>query len=283
MLLQDILQISLMSQHDLYIQRPLNLGLTQFSVVQMSARLLEKQPQIPNMNSVSSTAVDNDEEFEFPDPHRGNNWEASSSTNPPGNGTFMKMDLLNQEPDLGVQHTDMALEEGTCMEIDISGEMNNTAQTQLVVQGVSSDVNEEIVQEKLEDATGLELALIPDDENHVPLRTIMSTQSRKRKSRNRSTPIVDDEIQRNTRQHQVPGFVHMELDKKSKPRKLVKEDTTLLIRQLESAMEDAATGVQDLPIQFMQNLATDFCEVPPEDVTSVKLLSNEPHDQNNNA
>jgi hypothetical protein len=112
---------------------------------------------------------------------------------------------------------------------------------------------------------------------------MMSTQSRKRKSRIRSTPIVDDEIQRNTRQHQVPGFVHMELDQKSKPRKLVKEDTTLLIRQLESAMEDVASGVQAIPIQFMQNLATDFCEVPPEDVTSIKLLSSEPHDQNNNA
>lgn len=79
------------------------------------------------------------------------------------------------------------------------------------------------------------------------------------------------------------GFEHVELDERSKPRKLVKEDTTQLMRQLESAMEDVAVDDQALPIEFMQNLATNFCEVPPEEVTSIKLLSNAPNDRNDNA
>jgi hypothetical protein len=70
----------------------------------------------------------------------------------------------------------------------------------------------------------------------------------------------------------------MELDEKSKSRKLAKEDTTLLKKQLEIAIEDAAAENQVLPIEFMQNLATNFCEVAPEDITEVKLLDNDSND-----
>jgi hypothetical protein len=38
-----------------------------------------------------------------------------------------------------------------------------------------------------------------------------------------------------------------------------------------------------IPIELMQNLATNFCEVPPEEVTEVKLLTNVPHDPNETA
>jgi len=75
----------------------------------------------------------------------------------------------------------------------------------------------------------------------------------------------------------------MELDEKSKPRKLAKEDTTLLKRQLELAMDDAAQDGLMIPIELMQNLATNYCEVPPEEVTEVKLLTNVPNDPNETA
>lgn len=101
------------------------------------------------------------------------------------------------------------------------------------------------------DNTGLQLALLLEDDNPQPIQAIRPTHSKKRKSSKRPTPVVDDEIQRSTWQHQVPGFEHMELDERSKPRKLVKEDTTQLMRQLESAMEDVAADDQILPIEFM--------------------------------
>lgn len=71
----------------------------------------------------------------------------------------------------------------------------------------------------------------------------------------------------------MPGFEHMELDEKSKPRKLAKEDTVRLKKDLQIALKDAVADDQVLPLHFMQNLATEFCEVPPKDVSSAKLLS----------
>lgn len=87
--------------------------------------------------------------------------------------------------------------------------------------------------------TDLQLSLFPEEVNPMPLQSIPPSQPRPRKSRERPTPLVDDEVQRSTRQHHVPGFVHMELDDRSKPRKLVKEDTTRLMLQLETALEEA--------------------------------------------
>jgi len=70
----------------------------------------------------------------------------------------------------------------------------------------------------------------------------------------------------------------MELGEKSKPRKLAKEDTIQLKKQLGLAMEDVASDSQPLPIRLMQDLATNFCEVAPEDVTIEKLISNVPNE-----
>jgi hypothetical protein len=49
--------------------------------------------------------------------------------------------------------------------------------------------------------------------------------------------MVDDEVKRSTRLHKIPGFVHTELDEKSRPRKLTKEDTALMEDQLKHALE----------------------------------------------
>jgi hypothetical protein len=50
-------------------------------------------------------------------------------------------------------------------------------------------------------------------------------------------------------------------------------------RQLALALEQTVIEDQILPIEFMQNLATTFCEVAHEYVTADKLLLNSPNDQ----
>lgn len=157
-------------------------------------------------------------------------------------------------------------------------EPNNPALDQVDIVISNQIVSEANDGPRTEVNDGLQLALLPEDDIPQPIQAIRPTLPNKRKSRKRPTPIVDDDIQRRTRQHQVPGFEHMELDEKSKSRKLAKEDTTLLKKQLEIAIEDAAAENQVLPIEFMQNLATNFCEVAPEDITKVKLLDNASND-----
>lgn len=126
----------------------------------------------------------------------------------------------------------------------------------------------------------LQLALLQENINHQPIQAIIPIKSDKRKSRKRPTPVVDDEVKRSTRLHKILGFVHMELDEKSKPRKLTKEDTILMEEQLNQALEEAMSDDQMLPIEFMQNLATNYCGVAPEDVTVERLLSNDANDNN---
>ena len=74
-----------------------------------------------------------------------------------------------------------------------------------------------------------------------------------------------------------PRFEHMELDERSKPRKLTREDTKIMQLELDQAMANMLTSDledQSLPITFMQHVAIDFYEVTPEKVTEVKLLTN---------
>jgi len=65
-------------------------------------------------------------------------------------------------------------------------------------------------------------AIIVGQENETqyvqPVQAIPPGPPKKRKNRTMTTPIVDDEVHRNTRKHQLPGFEHMELDEKNKPR-----------------------------------------------------------------
>lgn len=82
MLLQEILQVSMMNHHDQYIQRPLNIRLTQFSLVQQFDRLLGKLPQPAQFQAFNSCPYDSDNEVMQFDPFWGNNWEASSSSTP---------------------------------------------------------------------------------------------------------------------------------------------------------------------------------------------------------
>jgi hypothetical protein len=101
----------------------------------------------------------------------------------------------------------------------------------------------------------------------------------KRKSKKRPQIVVDDEIPRSTRRHQQQRFVHMELDQKTKPRKLMKDDTEKLKKKLDSVMaEEAIEDFQPVPIVVLQAIAVQFCEVAPEEVTSEKLLSRGPNE-----
>lgn len=107
MLLQDILQASMMNQHNLCIQRPLNLGFSQYPLVQLSERLLGKQPQYVQVQYTNP--AESDIEQDLPDPLWGNNWEASSSSNPQVTRHFIRMDLANPEV-TGVQQTTIGME-----------------------------------------------------------------------------------------------------------------------------------------------------------------------------
>lgn len=92
MLLQEILQVSMMNHHDLYIQRPLNVGLIQFPLVQQYYRLLGKLPQPAQFQVFNSTQNDSGNESIQVDPFWGNNWEASSSSTPQVLGRLITMD-----------------------------------------------------------------------------------------------------------------------------------------------------------------------------------------------
>jgi hypothetical protein len=130
---------------------------------------------------------------------------------------------------------------------------------------------------------GIQGALLQDDTcaeliQPEPIQIIPPAAPRKRQIRKRPTPIVDDEVQRNTRRHQLPGFQHMELDQRSMPRKLSKEDTVMLEAHLSTALVQATTDGQAIPVEVMQGIAINFCDVPPEEVTEEKLLSVVPND-----
>ena len=51
----------------------------------------------------------------------------------------------------------------------------------------------------------------------------------------------------------------MELDAKSKPRKLFKEDTVKMQEQLDQAITDAIEADKMLPLQILQDVAINFC------------------------
>lgn len=53
----------------------------------------------------------------------------------------------------------------------------------------------------------------------------------------------------------------MELDEKARPRKVDKEATQLLHQHLQQDMAVSAREGNMLPVSFMQNLATQFCEL----------------------
>lgn len=85
---------------------------------------------------------------------------------------------------------------------------------------------------------------------------------------------MDDEVKRSARISKNPAYQHMELDAKSKPRKLFKEDTVKMQEQLDQAITDAIEADKMLPLQILQDVAINFCQVPPEEITEEQLLQN---------
>jgi hypothetical protein len=88
------------------------------------------------------------------------------------------------------------------------------------------------------------------------------------------TPVVDDMVRRNIRKKQPQGFKHVHLDfvkGKRGPRETPVAST--LEDRLQCLGEAAAENGDDmLPVEAMQDLATQFCAVPPEEVTGDILL-----------
>jgi hypothetical protein len=121
---------------------------------------------------------------------------------------------------------------------------------------------------------GLDVSIVGQEneaQSVQPIQAIPPSPPKKRKNRKRTTPIVDDEIQRNIRKHQLPGFEHMELDEKNKPHRLGETDTRRLKKKLLLTLDEAETNNQIIPLPLKQTLAIEFCGVTPEDVTEDRL------------
>jgi hypothetical protein len=112
----------------------------------------------------------------------------------------------------------------------------------------------------------------------VPLQAIPPAP-KKRTSRKRPTPVVDDEVKRSARLNRHEGYEHMELDEKNKPRKLFKEDTIKLQKKLHQTLETSVSENAMVPIQVMQDLAVQFCDVAPEEIADELLLRERSEDR----
>lgn len=286
MLVHDILQAATMHHHHLYIQRPVQIGLAQFPTIQHYYHLyLGKQPQQRQIRSPCLGYIFSELNpgKVIVDPFWGNIWEASSSTAPQFPKVLTRMESTAVQISKSQNFDEMEIEHSDSISF-AQDEHNVTFLETAADPAVLDEVNlqlalsQGITQSEGHVDADLQIVMHLVVINPQPIQTILLSQSRKRKYRKRLTPVVDDEVRRSARLHKVPGFVHMELDERSKPRKLAKEDTALMQGQLQQVMEEIVTEEHMLPIAFMQNLAINYCEVAPEDVTEDKLLSNVPND-----
>lgn len=307
MLLQEILLSTRANQHTMYIERPLNLGIAQFPPLILSLEQSGKQPIVP-------PRYDSDEDLSW---IAQNDWEASTSSNPIMPRRLVRMWDDQDQPKLSEPRQIQPLQDHVDFDLPVH-ENNQTKIPKVLQNQplqdhvgfdfpipknnlpseVANDVDETIL--KLPSETelsasdlvitdketftfGIQGALLQDDTcaeliQPEPIQIIPPAAPRKRQIRKRPTPIVDDEVQRNTRRHQLLGFQHMELDQRSMPRKLSKEDTVMLEAHLSTALVQATTDGQAIPVEVMQGIAINFCDVPPEEVTEEKLLSVVPND-----
>lgn len=209
MILHDILQAtSIMGSHNLYVQRPLNVGLTQFPMVHHYERLLGKQPCPNILHDSLLPFYDADSDQEQVNPNWGNNWEASSSSSPAPPVCFERM-----VPSVPASLTHVAFihpqqlqsEQAANMDLDLFIPVH---QSEMYHPGNIDDVqldglqDEHVYSQIQLSASHLQMIPYPEIENPQPIQTVMPTPPKKRKTRKRLTYIVDDEIQRNTRQHQ---------------------------------------------------------------------------------
>jgi hypothetical protein len=230
MLLADVIHVSTMHQHNLYIQRPLNIVFSQFPgllcLKQFGKHPVKEDIRSPCPGYIFCTI---DPQKVIADPFWGNNWEASSSVVPMVTKRLFRMDdvdnTLTGEP-------------------DPNEEIN------------SLDFDQSNSYPPITDDTQMQLALFSDVSEALSVDSPQHTHQKKRRSRKRPTPIVDDEVRRSTRLN-----------------KTVDDGD-----QLQQALEVVLSEGQMLPIDLMQNLATTYCEVAPGDVTVDKLLSSDNND-----
>lgn len=185
------------------------MGLSQFPVLQQNIQTLHLIGKLPvhiNLQYYQTDAADSDLEQDTVDPFWGNNWEASSSTSPQVPRCFSRMEMVHLESTYTRVDLDNANLEIVQLETNeiVNGQKEpDDGRIQLDGTEVVIEQNEdrESNQELPEIDNGLQLALLPEDVSPQPIQMIQASLSKKRKSRKRPTPIVDDEIQRSTRQH----------------------------------------------------------------------------------
>lgn len=83
-------------------------------------------------------------------------------------------------------------------------------------------------------------------------------------------------VRRSIRKHKLEGFRHVHPDFVKGKRGPRETPTSPVLEDHLQAIEEA-TAVDDetmIPVEAMQDLATRFCAVPPEEVSAAVLLNN---------
>jgi hypothetical protein len=96
MIIEDILHVLMSNQHNLYVPRPLNIGLSQFSYMQRYHYILGKQPQqsLTHLDFISNES-NIEPDIDIGHIFWGNNWEASSSSAPKVLQRLVRMDMVD--------------------------------------------------------------------------------------------------------------------------------------------------------------------------------------------
>jgi hypothetical protein len=196
MLVQDILQAATVHHLDLYIQRPLQIGLAQFPTMQhYYLHHLGKQPQQRQVRSPCPGYIFS--EFKpgkvIVDPFWGNNWKASTSTAAQVPNVLIRMEATRTEI-LEFQNNDV-------MEIKHSGSLSQTeiehstifSQADTISAGhdavdlqlalLQDDIYHQPTQSAGHAAADLQIVMLPDAINHRPIQSVLPTKSKNRKSR----------------------------------------------------------------------------------------------------
>jgi hypothetical protein len=234
--------------------------------------------------------VDSDDEpFAF-DPFWGNNLEASSSTAPPiklclpwnaSTTESSASDYVDTPHSLDAVAQPEEAHHAAPLEVvsmDFASDQQLPHGMDAAVQLVDAQLSDEQVLQqvdaRLPDVSVLQQANA--QQTDISVLPGPATKS-KRQSRKVPTPVVDDMVRRSNRKRKPEGFRHVHLDfvkGKRGPRET--STSPVLEDHLQTIEEAAAMDVGTMiPVEAMQDLATHFCAVPLEEVSTAILLNNQ--------
>jgi hypothetical protein len=281
MLLQEILEKAASFHHDKYIPRPISSNLASFEGLKLKWAAMQQPVQEKHTGYI----VDSDDEPIAVDPFWGNNIEASTSTAPPvklnlpwnaSSSNCSTLAIMNsnswhltliEKPSDEVFGTQLTLDQQKSQDLSSLEEKPDHQSSQdqhlMILASDQSAIQDHDVNMLQSDSSPIEQTALPSP-----------TGKRKHQYRKRDTPVVDDMVRRSIRKKQTQDFKHVHLDfvkGKRGPRETPVAST--LEDRLQCLGEAAAENGDDmLPVEAMQDLATQFCACPPEEVTGDILL-----------